>query len=141
MNKYIIIPVIIIVIYILSIKKRRNIYEGFEESSENDSENDSEKKDIDETYIETCNYRESNNFGKMCSEKWGAPKCNSWDKNNTIEGLEKNTQTEVLKGYYSNDFMYEIDYETYDTDLIKSETEENKQEKDIPRGIHSSFFA
>ena len=127
MNKYIVIPVIIIVLYILSIKKRRNIYEGFEESSENNSENNSEKKDIeDETYIETCNYRESKTFGKMCSEKWGSPKCNSWDKNNTIKDLEKNTQTEVLKGYYSNDFMYEIDYETYDTDLIKSECYQKK---------------
>ena len=39
-------------------------------------------------------------------------------KTDNVKDLEKN-KTNVLKGYYSNDYMYEIDYEKYPTILIE----------------------
>tara|TARA_B100001123_G_C15319020_1_gene1027253 strand:+ start:14 stop:331 length:318 start_codon:yes stop_codon:yes gene_type:complete len=75
-----------------------------------------------------CNYRKKEN-GKMCNEKWGEPKCNDWKKNKKMKKYETLPHTNILKGYYSNPYMYEIDYETEEDSLL------------IPKGVHSSFFS
>ena len=86
-----------------------------------------------------CNYRKRKK-GKMCNEKWGEPKCGDWKKIQKIKGFEESPKTNVLKGHYTNPYMYEIDYE--------GEEEGGEEGKDgeegnltFPKGIHSSFFS
>ena len=88
----------------------------------------------------------------MCNQKWGEPTCNKWEKIEKVKKFELSPNVKVLKGYYSNDFMYEIDYEDYDNEPMteekteggeKKEKEKDKDKEDekmIPRGVHSSFF-
>ena len=137
MNKYVLL-LLVIVIYILSSKNY--VYEGFEDGEffEEVEDGEVEEEEVEEEE-ENCDYRKKSNLGTMCNEKWGEPKCNQWKKNEKVKNLQDNPHQKVLKGYYSNDFMYEIDYEKYDTKLIEEEVGEN--EENIPRGIHSSFFA
>ena len=68
MNVYVFILLFIISIYILNSKTKKKIYEGFEESSNDTKIDDTKIDDTDD--FETCNYRESKLFGKMCNEKW-----------------------------------------------------------------------
>ena len=98
--------IILLLILILVLILNKNRYEGFE----------------------GCNYRKKGT-GKMCNEKWGEPKCNDWKKNQQMKKYEKLPHTNILKGYYSNPYMYEIDYETEEDSLL------------IPKGVHSSFFS
>ena len=80
--------------------------------------------------------------GSMCNQKWGEPECNQWKKDEKITTIEERPVLNVLKGYYSNSYMYEIDYEEYDNELLKIEGEEKEEgEENIPRGVHSSFFS
>ena len=129
MNKYVLL-LLVIVIYILSSKNY--VYEGFEDGVE-------EIEEVEEVEETNCDYRKKANYGTMCNEKWGEPKCNQWKKNEKVKILQDNPNQKVLKGYYSNDFMYELDYEKYDTKLIEGGEVEQDGEN-IPRGIHSSFF-
>ena len=78
-----------------------------------------------------CDYRKKQNTGTMCKEKWGQPNCHQWGKIEKIKELEKKESTELqpLKGFYSNPFMYSIDYE------------KEEGEDEGPRGVHSSFFS
>ena len=50
----------------------------------------------------------------MCNQKWGEPECNQWKKDEKITTIEERPVLNVLKVYYSNSYMYEIDYEEYD---------------------------
>ena len=79
-----------------------------------------------------CDFRKKHN-GKMCNEKWGEPKCGNWKKNPKIKEFEESKQTNILKGYYKNPYMYEIDYE-------EEEKDKENNEINLPKGIHSSFF-
>ena len=144
MNKFLIF-LIIISVYILSKKKKlyegisNNIEENVEETKEEIKEETKEEK-VEENYSkDDCPYRLKKNLGKMCNEKWGQPDCKIWEKTDNVKDLEKN-KTNVLKGYYSNDYMYEIDYEKYPTILIEEGNVEEIDEN-IPRGVHSSFFS
>ena len=125
---------LILTLYILNTKTRKKLYEGFEESSNNNDNNN----DNNDDNFETCNYRKSKMNGKMCNEKWGKPECNNWIKKDNIKLLETSKKQNVLRGYHSNDFMYEIDYKNYDMNNIEKKNE--KLDLDIPRGVHSSFF-
>ena len=140
---------LILTIYILNTKTRKKLYEGFEESSNNDIDNDNNDGNNNDNNdgnndgnnndnFETCNYRQSKLNGKMCNEKWGKPECNNWIKKDNIKLLEDSKKQTVLRGYHSNDFMYEIDYKNYDMNNIEKKNE--KLDLDIPRGVHSSFF-
>ena len=141
MNKFVIV-LIIIGIYILS--RKHTLYEGISNQNTNNNterKKEKEKKEDEKANHtkEDCPYRKKTKLGKMCNEKWGQPDCKLWKKTENVKDLES-TKTNVLKGYYSNDFMYEIDYEEYPTILIDDsnikETDEN-----TPRGVHSSFFS
>ena len=91
---------------------------------------------------DNCEYRKKRT-GTMCNEKWGEPKCNKWNNNEKISMIE-GKHTNVLKGYYSNQYMYEIDYEEYDSGIQKDDTESDDSNDDkeiVPRGVHSSFFS
>ena len=134
MNQFLIV-LLIIGVYILS--KNKKLYEGVVNQDKKDEGED--KKDEGEDKKDECPYRKKSNLGKMCNEKWGQPDCNSWEKTENVKNLEKN-KINVLKGYYSNDFMYEVDYETYPTILTEDSNIEEIDEK-TPRGIHSSFFS
>ena len=147
MNKFLLF-LIIISIYILS--KKKNIYEGISNVEETKEETNGGTKGEtnggtkEETKKENhskddCPYRLKKNLGKMCNEKWGQPDCNVWEKTENVKDLEKN-KTNILKGYYSNDYMYEIDYEKYSTIPIEEGNVEEIDEN-TPRGIHSSFFS
>tara|TARA_Y100000389_G_scaffold204694_1_gene258933 strand:- start:2372 stop:2812 length:441 start_codon:yes stop_codon:yes gene_type:complete len=146
MNKYLI---LIVLIYILS--RKRKIYEGItnkendendenKENDENDENDESDENDENDENNEDCPYRKKTKLGRMCNEKWGEPECNEWIKTKGLKNLEEKKISNVLKGYYSNNFMYEIDYENYPTILIDDsniiEIDEN-----TPRGVHSSFFS
>ena len=136
MNKFLIF-LIIISVYILS--KKKKLYEGISNNIEENIEETKEEK-VEENYSkDDCPYRLKNNLGKMCNQKWGQPDCKIWEKTDNVKDLEKN-KTNVLKGYYSNDYMYEIDYERYPTLLIEEGNVEEIDEN-IPRGVHSSFFS
>ena len=128
MNEFIRLLIIIIFIVFLSTMKK-NVYEGFEDA-DTKGDNDSNGED-DSDEGNNCEYRKKTNTGRMCSQKWGEPECNSWKKNKKVMDIEK-ISTKVLKGYYPNQFMYEIDYDNYG---------EDNEENDIPRGIHTSFFS
>ena len=136
MNVYVFILLFIISIYILNSKTKKKIYEGFEESSNDTKIDDTKIDDTDD--FETCNYRESKLFGKMCNEKWGKPDCNKWEKKDNLKILENSKKQNVLRGYHSNDFMYEIDYKN--NNIYNIEKKNAKLDLDIPRGVHSSFF-
>jgi hypothetical protein len=139
MNKFVIV-LIIIGIYILS--RKHILYEGISNQDNDNNNNNEEKKpdDNEEKFTkDDCPYRKKTNLGKMCNEKWGQPDCNLWEKTENVKDLEK-TKTNVLKGYYSNDFMYEIDYEEYPTILI-DDSNIKEIDENTPRGIHSSFFS
>jgi len=92
--------------------------------------------------------------------KWGEPPCNSWGKTKNINDIKTSKpclsssrnesgkcskeESKVLKGYYPNEFMYEIDYEDYSTSLVESDgedTDDTDVDNNIPRGVHSSFFS
>mgnify|MGYP001177097142 FL=1 len=136
MNKYVLL-LLVIVVYILSSKKY--VYEGFEDGEEEVKEEVKEEVEEEE---ENCDYRKRVNYGTMCKEKWGEPECRTWTKNEKVKTIKDGPTLKVLKGYYSNDFMYELDYENYDTQLIEGEEGKKEEEgENIPRGIHSSFFA
>ena len=121
MNKLLITVLIIISLVILNTKLKGDIQEGFTQ----------------------CEYRKKQNTGTMCNEKWGEPECRTWTKNEKVKTIKDGPTLKVLKGYYSNDFMYELDYENYETQLIEGEEGKKEEggEENIPRGIHSSFFA
>ena len=84
-----------------------------------------------------CNYRKTNK-GKMCNEKWGEPKCGNWKKIQRIKDFEESPKTSILKGHYTNPYMYDIDYEEEEG---KEEGKEGKEDITFPKGIHSSFFS
>lgn len=136
MNKFVIV-LIIIGIYILS--RKHSIYEGI--SNQDTDDNEEKKEDKKEKFTKgDCPYRKKKNLGKMCNEKWGEPECNHWEKTKELKKLEGKKISNVLKGYYSNDFMYEVDYENYPTILIEDSNIEEIDEN-TPRGVHSSFFS
>ena len=139
MNKYVLL-LLVIVIYILSSKK--TVYEGFEDGEE-EVEGEVEGEVEEEVEDTNCDYRKRANYGTMCKEKWGEPECRTWTKNEKVKTIKDGPTLKVLKGYYSNDFMYELDYENYETQLIEGEEGKKEEggEENIPRGIHSSFFA
>jgi hypothetical protein len=109
---------------------------------------------------DNCEYRKKRKGKMLCGaselSKWGEPPCNSWEKTKNINDIKKSKpcssssrdevgkcikeETKVLKGYYPNDFMYEIDYKDYSTRLVESDGEDNDN-NDVPRGVHSSFFS
>lgn len=138
MNKFFIV-LIIIGVYILS--RKHKIYEGISNQNNSETKKEDEKNDNDDI-IENCNYRNKNYNGTMCEEKWGEPPCESWKKVENVKKIETSKKPLTLKGYYSNDFMYEIDYSDYNTNLIEKEEgdDDAKLETNIPRGVHSSFF-
>lgn len=139
MNKFVIV-LIIIGIYILS--RKHTLYEGISNQNTNNNTETKKEKKEDEKENHTkddCPYRKKTNLGKMCNEKWGQPDCKLWKKTENVKDLES-TKTNVLKGYYSNDFMYEIDYEEYPTILI-DDSNIKEIDENTPRGVHSSFFS
>jgi hypothetical protein len=101
---------------------------------------------------ENCEYRKKRKGKILCGaselSKWGEPPCSSWEISANMKGLSKRKQT-VLKGYYPNDFMYEIDYKEYSTSKLvddtdaddKADTDDKGGKDDEPRGVHSSFFS
>ena len=147
--------VLILVGYMI-LSNKISLNEGFE----NDDDN--------------CEYRKKQK-GNMCNEKWGEPPCNSWEKTKNLNDIKtskpcssstparqklrdgtynesgkcRKEESKVLKGYYPNDFMYELDYEDYSTSLVESEGGGNEgggnetmdDNNDVPRGVHSSFFS
>jgi hypothetical protein len=132
--------VLILVGYMI-LSNKISLNEGFE----NDDDN--------------CEYRKKQK-GNMCNEKWGEPPCNSWGKTKNLNDIKTSKpcssssrnesgkcskeESKVLKGYYPNDFMYELDYEDYSTSLVESEGGGNEtmdDNNDVPRGVHSSFFS
>jgi len=142
MNKIAWVFFLLLVGYMILSKKLR-INEGFE--------ND----------INKCEYRKKRKGKKMCGaselSKWGEPPCNPWEKTKNLNDIKTSKpcssstrnasgkcskgESKVLKGYYPNDFMYEIDYEEYSTGLVESEGDETMDDNDEPRGVHSSFFS
>jgi hypothetical protein len=167
MNKLSWFPLLLVGYMILSNKLR--ISEGFENDDNKDDDNkdddnkdddnkDDDNKDDDnkdDNKDDNCEYRKKQK-GRMCNEKWGEPPCNSWKKTKNINDIKTSKpcssstlnesgkcikeESHVLKGYYPNNFMYEIDYEEYSTELVESEGVDNDN-NDIPRGVHSSFFS
>jgi len=145
--------VFLILVGYMILSNKISLNEGFE----NDDDN--------------CEYRKKQKGSKMCGaselSKWGEPPCNSWGKTKNINEIKTskpcssstpprqklrdgtynesgkciNEESKVLKGYYPNDFMYEIDYENYTTDLVEIEGNETIDDNNIPRGVHSSFFS
>jgi hypothetical protein len=85
----------------------------------------------------TCDYREKKRTGTMCGEKWGEPECKKWEKKEKLTKIEDRKTLNILKGHYSNPYMYEIDYEEYGN----IEGEDDNNDKNVPRGVHSSFFS
>ena len=123
---------------------------------------------------DNCEYRKKRKGSKMCGasemSKWGEPPCNSWEKTKNLNDIKTSKpcssstparqklrdgtynesgkcskeESKVLKGYYPNDFMYELDYEDYSTSLVESDgedTDDTDVDNNIPRGVHSSFFS
>ena len=126
--------VFLILVGYMILSNKISLNEGFE----NDDDN--------------CEYRKKQKGSKMCGaselSKWGEPPCSSWEISANMKGLSKRKQT-VLKGYYPNDFMYEIDYKEYSTSKLvddtdaddKADTDDKGGKDDEPRGVHSSFFS
>ena len=141
------IGILLVVVYLLLSNNKVNegyentVNEGYENTNgqvEETVEETVEEKDPDGE--ENCEYRKKLK-GNMCNEKWGEPRCSSWEIPENIKKISKRKQT-VLKGYYPNDFMYEIDYEEYSTTLLEEDdTDKNDTDKNEPRGVHSSFFS
>jgi len=112
-----------------------------DKDKDNDKDKDTDTdKDKDK---DNCEYRKKKR-GRMCGVKWGEPPCNSWVKTKNVEDLTKRKKS-VLKGYYQNDFMYEIDYEEYLSEPIEKDITDTGELQggiaNIPRGVHSSFFS
>ena len=142
MNKFLIF-LFIISIYILSRKKK--LYEQLTNNEKNTIKEIDNIEGItnieeNENYSEDeCPYRLKKKLGKMCNQKWGQPDCRKWEKTENVKNLERKKMN-VLKGYYSNNYMYEVDYENYPTILVDEGNIEEIDEN-TPRGIHSSFFS
>ena len=71
------------------------------------------KKNIQEGFTQ-CEYRKKQNTGSMCKEKWGEPICNEWKPIGKVKKMkESEDKVEMipLRGYQTNSFMYEVDYE------------------------------
>ena len=101
----------------------------------------------------------------MCKEKWGEPECSQWKPTKRLIKLEKHHSKPhnhfvSLRGYQSNSFLYEIDYDEENEVEIENEVEEGGEEEDgeeeggkeeevvpkkvkkaSPKGIHSSYFS
>ena len=107
MNKLLVVILLIIGLIILNNKIKNSIQEGFTQ----------------------CEYREKQNTGTMCKEKWGEPECNKWEPSKKIRNLNKiktyhNNDFVPLRGYQKNSFMYEIDYDEMDYNEMEIEEDE-----------------
>ena len=143
MNKLLVVILLIIGLIILNNKIKNSIQEGFTQ----------------------CEYREKQNTGTMCKEKWGEPECNKWEPSKKIRNLNKiktyhNNDFVPLRGYQKNTFMYEIDYdeileeksdESNESDKSDEsdevvevvevvEVNEVKEVKSVPKGVHTNYF-
>ena len=125
------------------------------------------QKDLHEGFTQ-CEYRKKQNTGKMCKEKWGEPECSQWKPTKRLIKLEKHHSKPhnhfvSLRGYQSNSFLYEIDYDEENEVEEGGEEEGGKEEdgkeegrkeeggeeevvpkkvkKASPKGIHSSYFS
>ena len=88
---------------------------------------DKVQKDLHEGFTQ-CEYRKKQNTGKMCKEKWGEPECSQWKPTKRLIKLEKHHSKPhnhfvSLRGYQSNSFLYEIDYDE------ENEVEEGGEEE------------
>ena len=143
MNKLLVVILLIIGLIILNNKIKNSIQEGFTQ----------------------CEYREKQNTGTMCKEKWGEPECNKWEPSKKIRSLNKiktyHTNDFVpLRGYQKNPFMYEIDYdeigegsgdeigegsgdeigEGSGDEIGEGSGDEVKKVKNVPKGVHTNHF-
>ena len=112
-----------------------------DEDKEEDDEDKKDDKENEDKKEDDCNYRKKyNSGGKMCNQKWGEPICNKWDKIEKVKNFESSPNIKVLKGYYSNDFMYELDYEDYDNEPMTEEKSDDKKEDGKKKRMKKKIF-